>query len=67
MYRCFLCGKESLIWNSDFTYEEIYGKCDECESKDDTCYGLVSIHTCTSCNADATFSRKCDKNKEEWI
>lgn len=49
--KCAFCGG-SLIWQSDFNYDEVYADGD----------GIVSIYTCAECGADAQFSLK---NEEE--
>ena len=51
---CFYCGaKNSLIWNSDFNYDEVYGEGD----------GIVSFLTCSSCGADVQYSVRHDEDE----
>ena len=41
MYKCFHCGQDSVIWDSDFTYEDY---CMEGE-------GIVHVLHCANCGA----------------
>ena len=49
---CPYCG-HSMIWQSDFNYDEVFGG-----------EGIVSYYYCFNCGCDAEFSLRTD-NKEE--
>lgn len=45
MYECFHCGEKSVIWDSDFDYED-YGEEGE---------GIIHECHCTNCGAQITY------------
>ena len=45
MYECFNCGEKSVIWDSDFDFED-FGMEGE---------GIVHVCHCTNCNAQITY------------
>lgn len=45
MYECFHCGKKTVIWDSDFNFED-YGYEGE---------GIVHICHCTNCGAEIEY------------
>jgi len=45
--NCWFCGGK-MIWQSDANYDEVFAEGD----------GVVAFLTCSSCNAEATFSLK---------
>ena len=51
---CPYCG-DSMVWQSDFNYDEVFGGEGE---------GVVSYYHCDNCGCDAEFSLRTD-NKEE--
>ena len=54
MYECFHCGMRTVIWQSDFTFEEMgYGG-----------EGVVNCCKCTNCGADIEY-RVADKQEDE--
>lgn len=46
MYECFHCGHRSVIWDSDFTFED-YGYEGE---------GLIHVLHCSNCGAEIEYS-----------
>lgn len=50
---CWYCGQDSLCWNSDFNYDEVFGEGE----------GVVSYLTCTNpdCGAEVEYSLREDK------
>lgn len=53
MFQCPHCGKPSLIWQNDFSYE------DYCREGD----GIVSVWVCSNCNS--TIEVSTDLNSKE--
>lgn len=47
--QCWYCGAD-MIWWRDFDYDEVHGEGD----------GIVTILTCSECNAEGTFSLRDD-------
>lgn len=47
---CWYCGSE-LIWQSDFSYDEVYGEGE----------GIVSYLTCSGCGAEVEYSLRDDE------
>lgn len=45
MYECFHCGMRSVIWDSDFSFEDMGYEGD----------GIVHICHCTNCNAEIEY------------
>lgn len=45
MYECFHCGARAVIWDSDFTFEDL---CREGE-------GIVHICHCSNCGAEIEY------------
>jgi hypothetical protein len=43
MFKCFICGEDGCIWNSDFSYEEVHQEDIE---------GVVSFFSCPNCGAE---------------
>lgn len=54
MYECFHCGKVSVIWDSDFTFDEfgLYGD------------GIVHVCHCTNCGATIIYEIPIDDDDE---
>lgn len=53
-YQCFHCGANSVIWDSDFNFE-------------DYCYegeGIVHICHCANCEAEIEYRIKFDKEED---
>lgn len=55
MYECFHCGCKSVIWDSDFTYED-YGYEGD---------GLVQVCHCTNCGAEIYYLISDNEEIEE--
>lgn len=55
MYECFHCGHRSVIWESDFMFED-YGLDGE---------GIVQNCHCTHCGADIVYMIPISRNEEE--
>jgi len=50
MITCPIC-EHSMIWQSDFTCEEVFGcQCEE---------GIVSFHICSNCDARIQLTTNC--------
>ena len=58
MFECLCCGEKTLIWNSDYCYDEVLG--DEGEN------GVVSILTCSNeeCDVEIMQVHTWDENEE---
>ena len=52
LMRCWYCGGQ-LRWDSDFSYDEIFGEGD----------GIVSFLTCMNCGAEVQYSLR---EEEDW-
>lgn len=48
MGECWYCQQRTLVWQSDFNYDEIFGEGE----------GIVSYLKCSNCGAEAEFSSK---------
>lgn len=55
MYECFHCGTKSIIWDSDFTFED-FGMEGE---------GIVHQCHCASCNAEVVYFIRTDDEEVE--
>ena len=53
---CWYCNGK-MVWQSDFNFED-YGREGE---------GIVTILTCSECEARAEFSSKPEEEKGDWI
>ena len=53
MTNCWFCGAE-MRWSSDFNYDEVNGEGEG---------GVVAMLACPSCNAEAEFSLRTDKEE----
>ena len=51
---CPYCGC-TMIWQSDFNYDEVFGGEGE---------GVVSYYQCSNCGCDAEFSLRTDKEED---
>ena len=54
MYQCFNCLNDSVIWDSDFSFED-YGIEGD---------GIVHVCHCSACNALITYYVPCDEEAE---
>jgi hypothetical protein len=54
MYECFHCGEKSVIWDSDFDFED-YGEEGE---------GIIHECHCTKCGAQITYRIPISKTEE---
>ena len=52
---CWYCGHDSLCWQSDFNYDEIFGEGE----------GIVSFLTCGNGDAEIQYSLRTDNEEEE--
>ena len=55
MFKCFICGCECVIWDSDFDTEDV-GLMEE---------GIVSFFHCSECGADYQVIQIFENNEEE--
>lgn len=55
MFECFHCMTKSVIWDSDFNFED-YGLEGE---------GIIHVCHCTNCGARITYEIPLDKKDEE--
>lgn len=55
MYKCFHCGCETVVWQSDFDFED-YGYEGE---------GIVHVCHCSNCGADIEYRIPMGKEDEE--
>ena len=53
MYQCFHCGCMSVIWDSDFDFDDFGYE------------GEGVVHICHCCNCGAEIEYKCSNNPEE--
>lgn len=53
MYECFHCGNRSVIWDSDFTFED-------CGYEGE---GLIHILHCTHCGAEIEYAIAFDEEE----
>lgn len=54
MYECFHCGEKSVIWDSDFSFED-YGYEGE---------GIVHMCHCTNCGANILYTISLEDENE---
>ena len=54
MYECFHCGMRTVIWQSDFTFEEMGYEGE----------GVVNCCKCTNCGAEIEY-RVAEKQEDE--
>lgn len=54
MYECFHCGMRTVIWDSDFDFED-FGYEGE---------GIVHVLHCTRCGAEITYAISCENDDE---
>ena len=54
MNKCFICGQESVIWKSDFSYEDFQKDGD----------GIVSMYEGMNCRAYYTGEQDIKENKD---
>lgn len=54
MYECFHCGHRAVIWDSDFTLQDVYGEEEEGE-------GLVHFCHCSHCGAEIVYTIRFDQ------
>ena len=57
MYECFHCLSRSVIWDSDFSFED-YGMYGD---------GIVQVCHCTNCGAMITYYIPLDEEAEETV
>lgn len=57
MYQCFHCLSESVIWDSDFTFED-FGYEGE---------GLVQVCHCVNCGAEIEYRIPLPTNEEDEV
>lgn len=55
MYNCFYCGRLAVIWDSDFTFDELEYDGD----------GVVNYYHCTNCGAQIQYKIPYDSEEEE--
>lgn len=55
MYQCFHCCTNSVIWDSDFNYEDFGYEGD----------GIVHVCHCTNCGAEIEYRVPLDNESEE--
>lgn len=55
MFECFHCGEQTVIWDSDYSYEE-WGLEGE---------GIVQVLHCTNCGAEITYYISDESNEEQ--
>ena len=55
MYECFHCGEKSVIWDSDFSYED-YGYEGD---------GIIHVCHCTNCGAMIEYMIPNNNNNED--
>ena len=55
MYECFHCREQTVIWDSDYSYEE-WGLEGE---------GIVQVLHCTNCGAEITYYISDESNEEQ--
>jgi len=55
VYECFHCGHKSVIWCSDFSFQE-YGDVGE---------GIYQVCQCTHCGAEITYRIPFDKDEDD--
>lgn len=51
---CWYCGQDTLCWNSDFNYDEVFHEGE----------GVVSFLTCGNCGAEVQYSLRTDEEGE---
>lgn len=52
--NCWLCGAEnSVIWDGDFNYDEVYSEGE----------GVVSLLHCSNCNVEIQYSLRTDESR----
>ena len=56
MYECFHCGQRAVIWDNDFTFDDL-----GIEDEDGT--GIVHFCHCTNCGAKIEYY--CGRGEEE--
>ena len=54
MYECFHCGKKTVVWDNDFTFED-YGR----EGEE-----IVHVCHCCNCGADIEYFISLEEEKE---
>jgi len=54
MYECFHCGKKSVIWDGDFTFDEMGYEGE----------GVVNCCHCTNCGAEIEYKVRIPKEDE---
>ena len=52
-YQCFHCGRNTVIWDSDFSGDDVFANNDE--------YGIVHFCHCTNCGAEIQYYIRGDK------
>lgn len=55
MCKCFHCGKQAVVWESDFSFEEYYNEGE----------GIVHILHCCHCGAHIVYSVPDDPEEAE--
>lgn len=55
MYQCFHCGKMAVVWDSDFSFDEMGYEGD----------GVVHICHCSECGAEIEYRVPADTEDEE--
>lgn len=55
MYECFHCGERSVVWDSDFSFEDL---CLEGE-------GIVHMCHCTNCGAEIEYRISLEDYNED--
>lgn len=55
MYECFHCGMKTVIWDSDFNFEDY---CEEGE-------GIIHVCHCTNCGAEITYKVPIPDEEED--
>lgn len=56
-YQCFHCGAYSVVWQSDFSFED-YGMEGE---------GVINVCHCTNCGADIEYFVRMDEEEDTYI
>lgn len=55
MYKCFHCGKETVVWDADFDFEDF-----DYEGE-----GVVHLLHCTNCGARIEYTAGSDYNNDD--
>lgn len=55
MFECFHCGEKAVIWDSDFTFDEV----------DREGSGIIHLLHCTCCGAEIEYAIEEKEDKEK--